>query len=72
MKKLVQTLKNIWGIDELKSKILTTLLLILVFRLCTYIVLPGVDPHKLSSLSGAKTGALGLIDAFSGGAFLQA
>ena len=72
MKKLIQTLKNIWGIDELKSKILTTLLLILVFRLCTYIVLPGVDPHKLSSLSGAKTGALGLIDAFSGGAFLQA
>ena len=72
MKKLVQTLKNIWGIEELKSKILTTLLLVLVFRLCTYIVLPGVDPHKLSSLSGAKTGALGLIDAFSGGAFLQA
>jgi preprotein translocase subunit SecY len=72
VKKLIQTLKNIWGIDELKSKILTTLLLILVFRLCTYIVLPGVDPHKLSSLSGAKTGALGLIDAFSGGAFLQA
>jgi preprotein translocase subunit SecY len=72
VKKLIQTLKNIWGIDELKSKILTTLLLIFVFRLCTYIVLPGVDPHKLSSLSGAKTGALGLIDAFSGGAFLQA
>ena len=72
MKKLIQTLKNIWGIDELKGKILTTLLLILVFRLCTYIVLPGVDPHKLGSLSSAKTGALGLIDAFSGGAFLQA
>ena len=72
MKKLVQTLKNIWGIEELKSKILTTLLLILVFRLCTYITLPGIDPHKLSSLSGAKSGALGLIDAFSGGAFLQA
>jgi len=72
VKKLVQTLKNIWGIEELKSKILTTLLLILVFRLCTYITLPGIDPHKLSSLSGAKSGALGLIDAFSGGAFLQA
>jgi preprotein translocase subunit SecY len=72
VKKLIQTLKNIWGIDELKGKILTTLLLILVFRLCTYIVLPGVDPHKLGSLSSAKTGALGLIDAFSGGAFLQA
>ena len=72
MKKLVQTLKNIWGIEELKSKILTTVLFIFVFRLCTYITLPGIDPHKLSSLSGAKSGALGLIDAFSGGAFLQA
>jgi preprotein translocase subunit SecY len=72
VKKLVQTLKNIWGIEELKSKILTTLLLVFIFRLCTYITLPGIDPHKLSSLSGAKSGALGLIDAFSGGAFLQA
>ncbi len=72
MKKLIQTLKNIWGIEELKSKILTTLLLIFIFRVCTYVTLPGIDPHKLSSLSGAKSGALGLIDAFSGGAFLQA
>ena len=72
MKKLIETLKNIWGIEELRSKILTTLLLVLVFRFCTYIVLPGIDPHKLSALTGAKSGALGLIDAFSGGAFLQA
>jgi preprotein translocase subunit SecY len=72
VKKLIQTLKNIWGIEELKSKILTTLLLIFIFRVCTYVTLPGIDPHKLSSLSGAKSGALGLIDAFSGGAFLQA
>ncbi|MBS1916499.1 MAG: preprotein translocase subunit SecY [Bacteroidetes bacterium] len=72
MKKLFQTLRNIWSIEELKSKILVTLLLMFVFRLCTFIVLPGVDPHKLSSLAGAKSGALGLIDAFSGGAFLQA
>ena len=72
MKKLIQTLKNIWGIEELKSKIMTTLLLVFVYRLGTYIVLPGIDPNKLSSLAGAKTGALGLIDAFSGGAFSQA
>jgi preprotein translocase subunit SecY len=72
VKKLIQTLKNIWGIEELKGKILTTLLLIFIFRVCTYITLPGIDPHKLGSLSGAKGGALGLIDAFSGGAFLQA
>ena len=72
MKKFFDTLKNIWSIPELKSKILVTLLLLLVYRFCTYIVLPGIDPNKLSSLNGAKSGALGLIDAFSGGAFSQA
>jgi preprotein translocase subunit SecY len=72
VKKLIQTLKNIWGIEELKSKILVTLLLIFVYRLGTHIVLPGIDPNKLSGLSGAKSGALGLIDAFSGGAFSTA
>ena len=49
-----------------------TLVLLLIYRFGTYIVLPGIDPNKLSSLSGAKSGALGLIDAFSGGAFSQA
>jgi len=72
VKKLIQTLKNIWSIQDLKSKILVTLSLIFVYRLGTYIVLPGIDPNKLSALSGAKSGALGLIDAFSGGAFSQA
>ena len=72
MKKFLDTLKNIWSIPELKNKILATLVLLLVYRFCTYVVLPGIDPNKLSSLSGAKTGALGLIDAFSGGAFSQA
>ena len=72
MKKFIQTLKNIWGIEELKSKILVTLSFILIYRLCTHVVLPGIDPNKLSSLAGAKTGALGLIDAFAGGAFSQA
>lgn len=72
MKKLIQTLKNIWGIEELKSKIIVTLLLIFVYRLGTHIVLPGIDPNKLAGLAGAKTGALGLIDAFSGGAFSTA
>ncbi len=72
MKKLIDTLKNIWSIAELRSKILLTLTLLLVYRFGTFIVLPGIDPNKLSSLSGAKSGALGLIDAFSGGAFSQA
>ena len=73
MKKLVQTLRNIWSIEDLKSKIIVTFSLIFVYRLGTYIVLPGIDPNKLSALSSnAKGGALGLIDAFSGGAFSQA
>ena len=72
MKKLIGTLKNIWGIAELRSKIILTLTLLLIYRFGTFIVLPGIDPNKLSSLSGAKSGALGLIDAFSGGAFSQA
>ncbi len=72
MKKFIQTLKNIWGIEELKSKIIVTLSFIFIYRFGTYIVLPGIDPNKLGNLSGAKNGALGLIDAFSGGAFLQA
>ena len=72
MKKFIQTLKNIWGIEELKSKIIVTLSFIFIYRFGTYIVLPGIDPNKLGNLTGAKNGALGLIDAFSGGAFLQA
>jgi preprotein translocase subunit SecY len=70
--KLFQTLRNIWSIDELKSKILVTLSLILIFRFGVHIVLPGIDPSKLTGLAGTKTGALSLIDAFSGGAFSQA
>lgn len=73
MKKFFQTLRNIWSIDDLRSKIIVTLSLIFVYRLGTFVVLPGIDPNKLSALSGnAKSGALGLIDAFSGGAFSQA
>ena len=71
MKKFIQTLKNIWSIDELKSKIAVTITLIAVYRLGTHIVLPGIDPDKLN-VSGSKGGILGLIDAFAGGAFSQA
>jgi len=72
VKKFIQTLRNIWAIEELKSKIIVTLSLVLIYRFGSYVVLPGIDPNKLSNLSGAKNGALGLIDAFSGGAFLHA
>jgi preprotein translocase subunit SecY len=72
VKKFFQTLRNIWSIDDLRSKIIVTLSLIFVYRLGTFVVLPGIDPNKLQALSGNKGGALGLIDAFSGGAFSQA
>ena len=71
MKKLIETLKNIWSIAELKSKIIVTLLLLLIYRFGSHIVLPGLDPNKIN-LKSAKSGALGLIDAFAGGAFSQA
>jgi preprotein translocase subunit SecY len=71
VKKFIQTLKNIWSIAELRSKILVTLGLIAVYRLGAHVVLPGIDPSKLESGS-AKTGALALIDTFAGGAFSMA
>jgi preprotein translocase subunit SecY len=71
VKKFINTLKNIWSIEELRSKILVTLLLIAIYRLGTHIVLPGIDPTKIDP-SAAKGGILGLIDAFAGGAFSQA
>jgi preprotein translocase subunit SecY len=72
VKKFIQTLRNIWSIEELRSKIIVTLSFIFIFRFGSFVVLPGIDPNKLSGLAGAKSGALGLIDAFSGGAFLHA
>jgi len=72
VKKFIQTLKNIWSIDELRSKILVTLTLIAIYRLGTHIVLPGIDPSKIDAAAANKGGILGLIDAFAGGAFSQA
>ena len=71
--KLFDTLKNIWKIEELKTRILTTLGLILVYRLGTEIVLPGIDPHGLQALKDqTSSGVLGLLDMFSGGTFSNA
>ncbi len=73
MKKFVQTLKNIWSIEELRNKIVFTLLLIFIYRVGSFIVLPGIDPNKLAALTNStKTGMLGLLDAFVGGAFHKA
>ncbi len=73
MKKFVTTLKNIWSIEELRNKITFTLLLLFIYRLGSYIVLPGIDPNKLANLhDSTKSGMLGLLDAFVGGAFSKA
>ena len=73
MKKFIQTLKNIWSIEELRNKIVFTLMLILIYRVGSFIVLPGIDPNKLANLADStKNGMLGLLDAFVGGAFHKA
>lgn len=74
MKKFFQTLKNIWAINELRSKIVTTIVLVLIYRIGTHIVLPGIDPTALEAAKAntSKNGLLGLFDTFAGGAFSQA
>lgn len=72
MKKFIDTLKNIWSIEELRNKILVTIAFIAIYRLGTFIVLPGIDPSKIDPSAAATGGILGLIDAFAGGAFSQA
>ena len=74
MKKFITTLKNIWSIEELRNKILHTLLLLFIYRLGSFIVIPGIDPNKLDALhsSTQNSGMLGLLDAFVGGAFSKA
>jgi preprotein translocase subunit SecY len=71
MKKLITTLKNIWSIEELRNRILVTLGIIVVFRIGSYITLPGVDPAKLADIT-ANNGLLGLLDTLVGGAFSKA
>src|SRR5690349_6493891 len=73
MKNLIQTIRNIFKIEELRSRILLTLGLIVIYRLGSFIVLPGVNPEALQNYSkGASSGILGLIDIFAGGAFSRA
>ena len=69
-----KTIRNIWTIDELRQRILVTLLLVLVYRLGCYVVLPGISPEDLDALSKFtnKSGLMQLLDMFSGGAFSQA
>ena len=70
MKKFIETIKNIFKIEELRKRIVYTLLLILVYRIGCFIVLPGIDATMLASLqSKTQEGLVGLLNMFSGGAF---
>jgi preprotein translocase subunit SecY len=71
--KFIQTIKNIWSIEDLRLRIITTLGLVLIFRVGTYIVLPGINPSGLDELEAQATGGiLGLVNIFAGGAFSRA
>ena len=71
--KLIETIKNIWKIEDLRNRLLTTFLLVLIYRFGSYIVLPGIDPNALSALKSQTSGGLlALLDMFSGGAFANA
>ncbi|MBE6233962.1 MAG: preprotein translocase subunit SecY [Bacteroidales bacterium] len=70
MKKLIQTIKNIFKIEELRTRIVYTLVLLVIYRLGSFIVLPGIDSAQLANLqSSSQDGLVGLLNMFSGGAF---
>ena len=66
MSKLLHTLRDIFSIEELRVRVFNTLGFLLLFRVGSYVVLPGIDPAKLT---GKATGIFGLLDTFVGGAF---
>src|SRR6185437_10451132 len=68
MKKFIQTIKNIFSIEDLRIRIINTLGFLLIFRLGSYIVLPGVDPTMVSR-GGDQNRILGFLDTVVGGAF---
>ncbi len=72
--RFIQTIRNIWTIEELRKRILVTLMLVLVYRLGCYVILPGISPEDLDALSNFtnRSGLMQLLDMFSGGAFSQA
>ena len=73
MKKLIETIKNIWKIEDLRKRLLTTVLFVMIYRFGSYVVLPGIDPNALTALKAQTSGGLlALLDMFSGGAFANA
>lgn len=73
MKRFFQTLQNIYRIEDLRIRIINTLGIVLIYRLGSFVVLPGVDPQMLGALQAQTSdGLLGLLNMFSGGAFSNA
>ena len=73
MRKAIETLKNIWKIEDLRQRILITILFVAIYRFGSYVVLPGINPSMLSQLhQQTSEGLLALLNMFSGGAFSNA
>ncbi len=73
MKKIIETVKNIWRIEDLRIRILITLLFVAIYRLGSFVVLPGIDPGRLQQLQEQTSdGLMSLLNMFSGGAFSNA
>lgn len=72
MKNLIDTVKNIWRIDELRTRILITLGLLLIYRIGSFIVLPGVDSVKMAASASGGGGIAEILAIFTGGAFTRA
>jgi preprotein translocase subunit SecY len=73
MKKLIETLKNCWKIEDLRQRLLITLLFTAIYRFGSFVVLPGINPSMLEKLQSQTSGGLmSLLDMFSGGAFSNA
>jgi preprotein translocase subunit SecY len=71
VKKIISTIRNIWSIEDLRKRILYTLGLIFIYRIGSFIILPGIDPVRLS-LESSNNGLLGLLNMFAGGSFSRA
>ncbi len=73
MKKFIETVKNCWKVEDLRARLLTTLLFVAVYRFGSFVVLPGINPAQLARLQEQTSGGLmSLLDMFSGGAFSNA
>jgi len=72
MKKFIETIRNIISIEDLRVRIINTLVLILIYRLGSYVVLPGIDSDALQQANNDSSGIAGIINLFSGGAFSRA